>query len=431
MATNQMSEFIQHVQRAVLLRDGAELTDEELLKAFISHREEAAIAALVRRHGPMVWGVCRRVLPCYQDAEDAFQATFLVLVRKAASIASPELLGNWLYRVAYQTALNARATAARRKERERQVTDMPEPEVVPRDHPHDLLPLLDEALSRLPDKYRVVVILCDLEARTRQEAARQLGVPEGTVAGRLARARTMLAKRLTRHGLATAGGTVAVVLAQNVASAGVPIAVVSNTLEAATVFRAGPGGAAGGVISPEVAALTQGVLKTMLWSKLKVTTAVLLGVLACVGGSAVAFLPRAAGQPEVQATAQKVSSDDKKTDKDKLQGTWVAVSAERNGAKVDGDDPGVKSTRFTFDGDKVTMSPLKEGPCPYTLDPDKSPREMDIDVGDGKKDVKLLTIYKFEGGRLKWHWIKDGPRPSDFDTSKSKGVVIVFEKKKP
>ena len=86
---------------------------------------------------------------------------------------------------------------------------------------------------------------------------------------------------------------------------------------------------------------------------------------------------------------------------------------------------------MTFDGDKVTMSPLKEEPSSYTLDPDKSPKEMDIDVGDGKKDVKLLTIYQFEGGRLKWHWVKDGPRPSDFDTSKSKGVVIVFEKKKP
>jgi RNA polymerase sigma factor (sigma-70 family) len=428
MANNQMSEFIQHVRRPALVRDGAGPTDAELLNDFISRREEAALGALVHRHGPMVWGVCRRVLRSHHDAEDAFQATFLVFVRKAASIASPELLSGWLYRVAYQTALNARATAARRKERERQVTDMPEPEVLPQDHRHDLRALLDEALSRLPDKYRAVVILCDLEARTRQEAARQLGVPEGTVAGRLARARTMLAKRLTRLGLATVGGTVAVVLPQDVVSAGVPIAVVSNTIKAATVFAAGQG-AAGGVISPEVATLTQGVLKTMLWSKLKIATVVLLGVLACAGGGLVALLPMAAGQQEAQATAQQASPDDKKTDKDQLQGTWVAVAAERNGAKLDSDDPGVKSTKFTFDGDKVTMSPLKEEPSSYTLDPDKSPKEMDIDVGDGKKDVKLLTIYKFEGGRLKWHRVKDGPRPSDFDTGKSKGLVIVFEKK--
>jgi RNA polymerase sigma factor (sigma-70 family) len=435
MATDQTSEALQHLRRAVLLREGAGLTDGQLLEDYFSHHDEAALAALVLRHGPMVWGVCRRILGNYHDAEDAFQATFLVLVRKAASIAYPALLANWLYGVAHQTALKAKATAARRKERERQVTEMPEPAVAEQGLGHDLQPVLDQELSRLPDKYRAVVVLCDLAGKTRREAARQLGVPEGTVAGQLARARKMLAKRLARRGLGLSGAAVAMVLLQNVASAVVPISVVSNTIQAATVFVAGQG-AAGGVISAPVAALTQGVLKTMLWSKLKVATAVLVGVLACVGGGAVAFLPTAAGQQKAQTTAAKASPDDKKadkdkkTDKDKLQGTWVAVSAERNGAKIDGDDPGIKSTKWTFDGDKVTMSPLNEEPCPYTLDPDKTPKEMDIDVGDGKKDVKLLTIYKFEGGRLKWHWVKDGPRPSDFDTSKSKGVVIVFEKEK-
>src|SRR6516225_7722885 len=133
MASNQMTEFIQHVRRAALLRDGAGLTDEELLKDFISRREEAALGALVRRHGPMVWGVCRRVLRSYHDAEDAFQATFLVLVRKAASIASRELLANWLYGVAHQTALKARATAVRRWAREKQVKEMPEPAAADQD----------------------------------------------------------------------------------------------------------------------------------------------------------------------------------------------------------------------------------------------------------------------------------------------------------
>src|ERR1043166_2044100 len=121
-----MSEVIQHLRRAVLLRDGAGLTDGQLLEEFISRREEAAFAALVRRHGPMVWGVCRRVLHNHHEAEDAFQATFLVLIRKAASIASRELVANWLYGVAHQTALKARATTAKRKERERHVMEMPE-----------------------------------------------------------------------------------------------------------------------------------------------------------------------------------------------------------------------------------------------------------------------------------------------------------------
>src|SRR5580692_4733618 len=131
MATSPMSEVIQHVRRVLL--DGAGLTDGQLLEDYISRHDEAAFAALVRRHGPMVWGVCRRVLHNHHAAEDAFQATFLVLVRRAASIASRELFANWLYGVAHQTALKARATAAKRKERERQVTEMPEPAVAEQD----------------------------------------------------------------------------------------------------------------------------------------------------------------------------------------------------------------------------------------------------------------------------------------------------------
>src|SRR5262245_20006038 len=126
MATSQMSEVIQHLRGVVLPQDGAGLTDGQLLADYISRRDGAALAALVRRHGPMVWGVCRRVLRNFHDAEDAFQATFLVLVRKAASIASPDLLANWLYGVAHQTALKARAMSARRGARERQVKEMPE-----------------------------------------------------------------------------------------------------------------------------------------------------------------------------------------------------------------------------------------------------------------------------------------------------------------
>src|SRR5216683_2430928 len=193
MATGQPSGVIQHLRRAMLLRDGARLTDGQLLKDYISRRDEAALAALVQRHGPMVWGVCRRVLSNYHDAEDAFQATFLVLVRRVASIASPELLANWLYGVAHQTAIKARATVAKRKVRERQVTEMPEPAAVEQDLWNDLQPLLDHELSRLPDIYRVVIVLCDLEGKTRKEAARHLGLPEGTVGSRLARARVLLA----------------------------------------------------------------------------------------------------------------------------------------------------------------------------------------------------------------------------------------------
>src|SRR5262249_22985058 len=156
--------------------------DAQLLTAFIERRDEAAFAALVQRHGPMVWSVCRRVLPNLHDAEDAFQATFLVLVRKAASVRPRTMVANWLHGVACTTAHRARVATARQRARERQMMALPEPEAVPHDSGNDLASLLDQELSRLPDRYRVPIVLCDLEGKTRKEAARQLSVPEGTVA---------------------------------------------------------------------------------------------------------------------------------------------------------------------------------------------------------------------------------------------------------
>src|SRR5437764_2768188 len=151
MATNPVNELLQNLRQSELLREGEQHTDGQLLDSFVRCRDRVALEALVRRHGPMVWGVCRRVLRNHHDAEDAFQATFLVLVRKAASIRARELVANWLYGVAHQTALKARATAAKRKGRERQVTEMPEPAAAEQDLWQDLQPLLDADLSRLPD----------------------------------------------------------------------------------------------------------------------------------------------------------------------------------------------------------------------------------------------------------------------------------------
>src|SRR6478672_1457481 len=127
MASGQPNGVLQHLRRAMLLREEAGRTDGQLLQDYISRRDEAALAALVRRHGPMVWGVCRRVLGNHHDAEDAFQAAFLVLLRRAASVVPREMVANWLYGVAHQTALKARSTTAKRWAREKQVRVMPEP----------------------------------------------------------------------------------------------------------------------------------------------------------------------------------------------------------------------------------------------------------------------------------------------------------------
>jgi RNA polymerase sigma factor (sigma-70 family) len=271
MATSQGKRILDHFRRAVLAREGTSLPDGQLLTCFIEHGDEVAFEALVRRHGPMVLGVCRRVLRTVEDAEDAFQATFLVLVRKAASIQSRETVANWLYGVAHNTALKARAMNVKRASRERQMAEMPEPEATPRETPwQDLESLLDRELSRLPDKYRLPIVLCDLEGKSRKDAAQQLCLPEGTLSSRLTRARAKLAGRLTRRGLVLSVAALGTVLTQKA----VPAPLVSSTVKSAMILVAGP--AAAGVIFAPVAALMEGVLKAMLLKKLKLA---ILGVL--------------------------------------------------------------------------------------------------------------------------------------------------------
>jgi RNA polymerase sigma factor (sigma-70 family) len=275
MATRTMSIIVRHLRRAGLLQDGAGLTDGELLECFLARREEAAFEALVRRHGPMVLGVCRRVLRNAHDADDAFQATFLVLLRKALALLGRETLGNWLYGVAYRTALKARKAMAKRREKEAQVNFLPRPETRMDDTWKELQFLLDQELSRLPDKYREAVVLCNLQGKTRGEAARQLGVPVGTVSGRLTTARRILARRLTRRGLALSGVFLAG-LDPNITSACVPVSLVASTVRGATLLTAGPMGA--GTISAKVAALSDSVVKAMLLTHVKILTVVMLAV---------------------------------------------------------------------------------------------------------------------------------------------------------
>jgi RNA polymerase sigma factor (sigma-70 family) len=321
MATGQMSEVLRHLRKTLVLPDGAGMTDGQLLTCFIERRDEAALAALVKRHGPMVWGVCRRLLGHHQDAEDAFQATFLVLVQKVGAVLPREMVANWLYGVACMTARRVKVANAKRRRRERQVTEMPEPEGVRQDRLHRLQPLLDQELSRLPEKYRVAIVLCDLEGKTRKEAARQLGVPEGTVASRLMRGRALLAKRLARGGLGLSGAALPAVLSHSAASAGVPTSVVSSTIKVACLFAAGQA-AAQGLISVKVVALADGVRKAMLLSKLKVATAVLLavGVLGAglgAGGFVCRTQAAVAGQAARQNDPQPVRVSEERPDRDK------------------------------------------------------------------------------------------------------------------
>jgi RNA polymerase sigma factor (sigma-70 family) len=288
-----MNTVLDHLHRTARAADPAAMTDAELLGRFVDRRDAAGFEALVRRHGPMVLGVCRRLLRNDADADDAFQATFLVLVKKATSVVPRAQVGNWLYGVAYQTAVRARALAARRHARERQVAEMPPVEAPPQDLWDDLQPLLDRELSGLPDRYRVPIVLCDLQGKSRKEAARQLGWPEGTVSGRLSRARALLAERLRRRGVVLSASLLGVLLGQHAARAAVPASLLHPTVKAAALLAAGK--AAAGGASVQAVALAEGVVKAMLTAKLKIAGIVLLCV-AFLGVGASAVLSVAAGR---------------------------------------------------------------------------------------------------------------------------------------
>jgi RNA polymerase sigma factor (sigma-70 family) len=266
-----LNGVVQHIRR--MASHGETYTDGELLSTFLKRRDNDALAALVARHGPMVWSVCRRILRSHHDAEDAFQATFLVLVRKSTTIRNRNDVANWLYGVAHQTAVRLRANLAKQHRREQQGIALPdggsEEQIV-----SELEPLLDEELSRLPDKYRAVIVLCDLEGRTRKEVARQLKCPDGTVAGRLARARLMLGKRLSRKGLSLSAGVLAALSRE--AAASVPL-----TVEP---------------VSAGALALADGVIRAMFIMKLKIATAVVL-VLGLIAYSSSTLVSPAAGEP--------------------------------------------------------------------------------------------------------------------------------------
>ena len=279
-----------------LQQTGGGLSDRQLLARFVAARDEAAFAALVRRHGPMVLGACRRVLRDYHDAEDAWQATFLVLARKAASLAVGESLGCWLYGVAYRAALEAREFNARRRGREVPMGGVPHPDVAPSE-PQDWRPLLDRELNLLPEKYRAPIVLCDLEGRPRREAARLLGATEGTLSSRLARGRALLAKRLTRCGVALSGGALTVALSEGAASAQVPAALVWSTAKAAAHVAAGRMMAG----STPAVLLMKGVMKAMLLKKLRLVVGAVV-VLAALG--AVGFGYQAGSGPGAVQAAQ-------------------------------------------------------------------------------------------------------------------------------
>jgi RNA polymerase sigma factor (sigma-70 family) len=283
------------------------LSDEELLEQFVAggaETAEAAFTSLVQRHGPMVLGVCRRVLGNRHAAEDAFQATFLVLARKATAIARREQLGSWLHGVARRTAMDARIRAARQYAKEKRLGIMSPVERMDEIQKRDLRSILDEELARLPERHRTAIVLCELEGLSRREAAGRLGLSEGTLSSRLARAKIQLRERLTRRGLALSAATLALALTEDAQALAVPPYLVDSTIRVATLV--GTGSSLAGVASTSVITLTEGVLKAMLLSKLKFAFLGLVTVALVTTGAGVLAQDRPSDNDRLKNLERKV-----------------------------------------------------------------------------------------------------------------------------
>jgi RND family efflux transporter MFP subunit len=289
MLKRRMARVLDQLLRTAAPGDGG-LSDAQLLERYAVGADEAAFELLVWRHRRLVFGVCRRVLRDFHDAEDAFQATFLTLARKARSIDKREALASWLYKVAYRVALTAQADRARRAAHGRALGTAGETaapgDPAPPPEQRDLWAAVDEEVSRLPERFRTAIVLCYFQGLTVEEAAAHLGCPRGTVASRLARARDRLRARLTRRGLTLTAGLVAAGVSHAGAAAAVPDRLVLATARAVGQAVAGKVAIESG-ISGRAAALSEEVLKTMLFRKLTTGALVVVafaGVLLLGGG---------------------------------------------------------------------------------------------------------------------------------------------------
>src|SRR5437660_2664153 len=226
-----VTRMVQHLR--LMLEDGSPgARDGELLQRFALGRDESAFATLLHRHGPLVLGVCRRILHSVHDAEDAFQATFLVLARKASAIRQPDCVASWLYEVAYRLARKMKADVSKRRLREEKVPPA-EPHEPPDLSWRELKAVLDEELHQLPEKHRQPLLLCYLEGLTQEEAAQQLGWPRGTLKRRLERGRELLKGRLVRRGLGLGAAALATLPAGEALALPVPFGLGVNTSQAA------------------------------------------------------------------------------------------------------------------------------------------------------------------------------------------------------
>jgi RNA polymerase sigma factor (sigma-70 family) len=401
---NALSLFIRRLRGSIGATQSGGLSDMQLLERWLTLRDEAAFEVLLWRHGPMILGVCRRMLNNAADVENAFQATFLLLVRKASAIRNRESVAAWLYRVAYRVALRARQSSAKRCARETDgveelVDDAPD-KVLSR----DLRQILDEEINQLPAKYRAPFVRCYLEGCTNEEAAVEMKCPVGTIHSRLAWARERLRSRLVRRGLTLTATCLTAQAIHGIASAALTPTLAETTLQAAFAYAAHSATAAG--CNAAAVALTKGVLRTMLLTKLKVGVAVVLALTLCGGAGGLAFYgvahacnsagpsstplpdaqPTGPAQPAPMARGIKVPSEVG----GRLLGIFTEIGADDKVAEKDVVVVGKKKYRRLREGDAV-----KEGQLLARVDDAAARDELDIKQAKvAAAEAELLTSRK-------------------------------------
>src|SRR6266849_3284234 len=424
MPQRHLESFLRCLRRWAGAEGALGLTDGQLLERFVNRREDSAFEAIVRSHGPMVFGLCRRLLNNAHDAEDAFQATFLVLARKASSISKRESVGSWLFGVAYRIAARERSRQAQRRYAEREMSTVPCRSMGSGGDAAENWTILSEELSRLPEKYRAPLVLHYLEGKTKDEAAQQLGWPEGTVSGRLARGRAMLRGRLVKRGLTVSAALIASGFAGNEVLATVPQTLLGAVLQNASLSVTGKVASAS-AISPKVLALAEGVQKAMLLTKIKIVAAFLMAASLIFVGTVwtVAALP--AGQPD-EKRAPALKPEAKQTQKpkgdlEKIQGAWNPILAQSWGQEFSKEHLAREEKRYLIKGNNlVSRSKYQMLEGVLKLDPSANPKTIDLMFGEG---FKVWTgIYAFEGDNLKICVAYGGrPRPLKFSAGKEDG----------
>lgn len=379
MTRKRFASVVRYLHRATVPGTDAERNDGVLLAQFADHGDEAAFAVLLRRHGPMVLGVCRRLLGNGHDAEDAFQATFLILLRRARALERRPSLSSWLYTVACHLSMKMRAGSARQKAVEEQTAVCSGAETSNVIGWEDVRPVIDQELQRLPAKFRDPVVLCYLEGRTNEEAAQELRWPVGTVKGRLAQARDLLRTRLIRRGIVLSAAVLNALQTES-AAATLPPLLTTATLRAAS-----------GVVSPPVAALVKGMARAMWFYNLKIAAAVVI-VLGAVGaGSSLATYHAVATQAAPVEEAKTPLLDKPPAgDKEKTAPAAEEPKGRSDLAKVPSLRDGVIDTIAVKQGDEVKKGQVLAQV--HHLNPPSGLTHADLEIAKVKVEIAEIDL---------------------------------------